>query len=263
MCPTGCQTQAGSEANDTTCAALIAARVSDALVTIAAMSKTRDVTPSAAPPPALAKNASAQFFERFGRPIVERNRFFLLTALMAGAVVLMAAALVVVLPLKTVVPYVIQVNRHGELAARPLPAAHLKPTHNDLRFFLARWAHNLVAINPVLTKRNLVADYHTTRGEAVQQFDHWVRHYNPLGRLMKDPSLRVTAQVESVNFLGKGNAYIKMDATRSSNQTGRITDLRYAITVTYVIVPPTTVAAIYKNPLGLYETNFSITRTVM
>ncbi len=230
---------------------------------MAAMCKKTDAIPAAAPPPALAKHAGAQFFERFGKPIVERNRFFLLTILMASATAFMAVALVLVLPLKTVVPYVVQVNQHGTIAAQPIPAAHLKPTHNDLRFFLARWAHNLVAINPVLTKRHLVTDYDTARGEAVAQFKAWLRRYNPLGQIMSDPTLRVSAQVESVNFLGKDNAYIKMDVTQSSNRTGRIKDLRYAITVTYVIVPPTTVAGIYKNPLGLYETNFSITRTVM
>ena len=230
---------------------------------MAAMSK-NDSMPSAAPPTAFAKHAGTQFFERFGKPIVERNRFFLLTILMASATAFMALALVLVLPLKTVVPYVVEVNQHGTIAAQPIPAAHLKPTHNDLRFFLARWAHNLVALNPILTKRHLVADYKTLRGEAIPQFKAWIRHYNPIGRLMSDPTLRVAAQVESVNFLGKGNAYIKMDVTESSSQTGgRIKNLRYAITVTYVIVPPTTVADIYKNPLGLYETNFSITRTVM
>lgn len=223
----------------------------------------KDTLPQAAPPSAFAGNAAAQFFDRFGRPIVERNRFFLLTVIMAAATAAMAIALVIVLPLKSVVPYVVQVNRRGEVAAQPLPAAHLKPTHNDLRYFLARWAHNLVAINPVLTKQNLVADYGTSRGEAVHQFDHWVRQYNPLGKLVADPSLRVTAQVESVNFLSKGNAYIKMDVTESSQATGAITNLRYAITVTYIIVPPTTVADIYKNPLGLYETEFSITQTVV
>lgn len=227
------------------------------------MSK-KDTLPSAAPPPALDKYAGGQFFERFGKPIVERNRFFLLTVVMASAVAFMALALVLILPLKTVVPYVVQVNQHGTIAAQPIPAAHLKPTHNDLRFFLARWAHNMVALNPVLTKRHLVADYSTLRGEALPQFRAWLRRYNPLGQIMSDPTLRVAAQVESVNFLGKGNAYIKMDVTESSSQTGgRIKQLRYAITVTYVIVPPTTVAGIYKNPLGLYETNFSITRTVM
>jgi type IV secretory pathway TrbF-like protein len=230
---------------------------------MAAMSKKTDM-PAAVPPPALAKHANTQFFERFGKPIVERNRFFLLTLVMASAVAFMALALVLILPLKQVVPYIVEVNQHGTIAAQPIPATHLNPTHNELRFFLARWAHNLVAINPVLTKRHLVTDYKMARGEAWQQFKVWLRRYNPLGRLMSDPTLRVAAQVESVNFLGKGNAYIKMDATESSSQAGgRIKDLRYAITVTYVIVPPTTVARIYKNPEGIYITNFSITRTVM
>lgn len=227
------------------------------------MSK-KDALPSAAPPPALAKHAGSQFFERFGKPIVERNRFYLLTIIMASAVALMALALVLILPLKTVVPYIVEVNQHGTIAAQPIPATRLNPTHNELRFFLARWAHNLVALNPMLTKRHLVADYKMARGEALPQFKAWLRRYNPLGRLMSDPTLRVAAQVVSVNFLGKGNAYIKMDATESSSQTGgRIKDLRYAITVTYVIVPPTVVADIYKNPEGIYITNFSITRTVM
>lgn len=227
------------------------------------MSK-KDALPPAAPPPALAKHAGSQFFERFGKPIVERNRFFLLTVVMASAVALMALTLVLILPLKTVVPYIVEVNRHGTIAAQPIPAAHLNPTHNELRFFLARWAHNLVALNPELTKRHLVTDYKMARGEALPQFKAWLRRYNPLRRLMSDPTLRVSAQVVSVNFLGKGNAYIKMDATESSSQVGgRIKDLRYAITVTYVIVPPTVVADIYKNPEGIYITNFSITRTVM
>ena len=122
----------------------------------------------------------------------------------------------------------------------------------------------MVALNPTLTKRQLISAYRTTRGVAQAQFKAWLRRYNPFGRLMSDPTLRVSAQVVSVNFLGKGNAYIKMDATESSNQMGgQVKVLRYAITVTYVIVPPTTVAGIYKNPEGIYETNFSITRTVM
>ena len=234
------------------------------MATILAMSKETKAMPPAAPPPAFAKHAGVQFFERFGKPIVERNRFFLLTIIMASAAALMALALVLVLPLKTVVPYVVQVNQHGTIAAQPLPAARLKPTHNDLRFFLARWAHNMVALNPTLTKRQLISAYRTTRGVAQAQFKAWLRRYNPFGRLMSDPTLRVSAQVVSVNFLGKGNAYIKMDATESSNQMGgQVKVLRYAITVTYVIVPPTTVAGIYKNPEGIYETNFSITRTVM
>lgn len=225
------------------------------------MSKTE--LPQNAPPAAYEKNAPTQFFEKFGKPVVERNRAFLLALVLAAGMLLEGGALLLLLPLKTVVPYVVEVNKQGEVAAQPIPAAHLKPTHNDLRYFLARWATNLVTINPVLTKKDLVADYHTCRGEAVPQFDHWVRTNNPIGQLIKDPTLRVSAQVLSVNFLNKHNAFIKMRATESSAQTGTITDIDYSITVTYLISPPTTVAGIYKNPLGLYETQFSITQTVL
>ena len=194
------------------------------------------------------------YFERYGRPVVERNRLWGLVLLLSVGVAALAGAIGRMAPLKTVVPYVVQVNSKGVVQGIPVKLRSPPPTHAQLRYWLALWVRQLLAIEPVLSRRGLSQDYQMTRGDASVEFLNFLKRYRPVGRLTANPALRVVVGISSVNFLGGRNVYVK--AVTRDEITGVQKD--WALTLTYQLVPPRTVEEAYKNPLGLRMTNLSI-----
>lgn len=199
------------------------------------------------------------YFERYGRPVVERNRLWVLTIILSLAVLGLSAAIARLTPLKTTIPYVVRVDANGEVTGVPVPLRSPPPTHAQLRYWLARWTRQLLRVQPVLTQRGLEENYSMCRGQAVGEMLAFIKQYQPLAKLQNDPSLRITVAVESINFLSMskngGNVYIKAVTRKAA--TGE--QKSWALTITYALKPPKTVADAYRNPLGIYVSDLSIT----
>ncbi len=212
--------------------------------------------PSNAPLTAF-EQARIEWFERYGSAIVDKNRAYVLTVLLAAAVFAMGYALASIAPLKTVVPYVIKVAESG--VATPLNAAAqgYQPGEAERRYFLAQWVNKVLTLDPFLTDRNLIEASGLTRGKAIKELTDWVKVEKPFEAVRTDQSLTRVVQINTVSFLNDGVALVRVSTeTRSLNKSA--STKRYMVTIHYAVVPPLTEAEIYKNPVGLFVTHFSI-----
>ncbi len=195
------------------------------------------------------------YFELYGKPRVERNRLWVSVIALSAACALLALAIIMLSPLKTVVPYVVQVDAQGRVMGLPAPLRPQPASSAEKRYWIARWTRDMLSVEPVLTRRWLEEAYQMTRSTAADETLRFANQYGAIKRLTDDPNLRVTVHVQSVNFLAHGQAYVRALTTDSDSGATQ----EWALTLTYVLIPPKRVSDAEKNPLGLYFVNVSIT----
>jgi type IV secretion system protein TrbF len=217
---------------------------------------------AAAPPPQAPLTAFTRapqaWFEVYGVPVVERTRYFVLALLLALALLAAAVALAVTVPLKSVVPYVIERNDNG--AVTPMPAAAQKylPGAAEKRYFIAQWARKLLTIDRYFTETYLSEAYLSTRGKATAEFTDWLQRNAPIAELQKDPSLTRTVSISSVSLLQDDVALVRLATERRSMSNPEARTARSVLTVNFVVQAPKTEEELFRNPIGLFVSHFSI-----
>ena len=94
----------------------------------------------------------SQWFEVQGAPVVERNRYFMMCLGLLLALMTACAALVMMIPLKTVVPFVLERSEEGAVVPAPMTAQRFEPGMAEKRYFLAQWVRQLLTLDPHLTE---------------------------------------------------------------------------------------------------------------
>ena len=195
-------------------------------------------------------------FERFGGAVVESNRWFTAFIVMCFVCLVQLYSFNSMLPLKTVVPYLIQVKDTGQIAAKPIEAANFTPDENAKRYFLTQWVTKLFTLDRFLTEQYLVDAYSVCRTEAAEEFRSYINENQPIVALRSDPNLVQNITIRSVSFLQDGGALIRVRVLRRNAQGLKTSDK--LITVHFSIIPPKTEQEIYTNPIGLYITHFAV-----
>jgi len=199
------------------------------------------------------------WFERYGSAIVEKNRYFVLVVLLGLVVLALGLTLFFIMPLKTVVPYVVRVASNGNVAVDVAASRRYVPGQSEQTYFLAHWAEKLLTVDGVLSPPYLREAYSFTRGKAIEEFTDFVRATQPLEAVKADSSLTQSVTLRSINYLEAGVALVRVSTERRSLSAAPLTK-NYAITIHFVIVAPDTEAEILSNPIGLYVTDFNLTR---
>lgn len=215
--------------------------------------------PSAAPPMAEPDIKSMrQWFERYGHHYVERNRYALLAAILAGIVFVQGGALWALVPLKTTVPWVITLNEQtGAPDARRASAQQYAPGEKEIQYFLARFASLMWEIDRYKSQENLIQAAGMTIDEGSAKLNSWINETKIFGRLKENESLTRTVTINSVTQIEKGAAMIRLTTIeRGLNITE--TKKNWLLTLHYKLIPPETEADILKNPLGMYVHNMTI-----
>ncbi|MEL0583903.1 MAG: VirB8/TrbF family protein [Candidatus Thiodiazotropha sp. (ex. Lucinoma kazani)] len=134
----------------------------------------------------------------------------MLTSLLSVA---LAGVIIMLLPLKTVVPYIIETDSAGKTVAVGAAQEAFDPTKAQVMHFISRWTKSLWGIDSTLVKKNLEFAYGMTRGKAGDVFRQHVAAYKPIERSTSDPSLSTAVQVKAVNFLGDATALVRFVTT--------------------------------------------------
>ena len=215
-----------------------------------------DEPPSSAPLNAF-ERARVEWFERYGCAVVDRNRLFVGWVLTTVALLAACLALAVLMPLKTVEPYVVRVADNGLAIADRAAAQTYRPGRAERTYFVSRWVQQLLTVDPYLTERQLAEAYRMTSGLATQQMLDWMKADRPIERLHKDPGLSRSVAIVTVAPLDEAVMQVRVRAeTRSLGSAAQSKTLQ--VTVHYAIVPPKTEAEIIQNPIGLYVTRFNV-----
>jgi hypothetical protein len=118
-----------------------------------ALLRRRTSAPASSAPLNAYERARVEWFERYGCAVVDRNRLFVGWVLTTLALLAACIALVVLLPLKTVEPYVVKVADNGLAIADRAAAQRYRPGRAERTYFVSRWVQQLLTVDPYLTER--------------------------------------------------------------------------------------------------------------
>jgi type IV secretory pathway TrbF-like protein len=209
------------------------------------------------------QKAEGKFYEIYGSSKVESSRWFVFSMVLLVVVIALALSIAKTMPLKTVVPYIVQVDKVNGAAAHPVSAVNFSPDTNVKSYFLSQWVYKLLTIDPFLTRDNIKAAYLLTRDKASKEYTEYLNEDKPIERLVKDPSLTRTVRINSLNPGAEQNIAIIRVTTEERSGTSAVKVKRYMLTIHYAIVPPTTEEEIRVNPVGIYITHFVINEEIV
>ncbi len=204
------------------------------------------------------EKARREYFERTGTPVVERARYFVLAALFGIAFISVVVALIRLMPLNRVEPYVVHVDRlTGEARASRSSAQAYKPGEREKQYFIVRYVRGLLAIDRNTVAQALEEVYRNSRGKAIDEFTEYVKATKPIVRARTEADLVRTVEIKSYSPLNEQSAIVRVETIeRGLNKAPVRKSL--VITVHFAIDPPKTESEIMANPIGLFVTHFAI-----
>lgn len=182
-----------------------------------------------------------------------------MTSIVAIGLIVM---LVIMMPLKKAVPYVIQVNKtSGEVS---VPASQIAmaftPTWANESYFIRRWVTDLFTINQYLTVRitDPRAQEYIRGQNAISEYKAFRDQDQTFVRLASDPALTRDVQVVNLTpIAGTGNGAVAQ-VVLTTHAGGKQSIETVLITLYYVLLPPTDPQDQTLNPIGLYVTDFKV-----
>lgn len=164
------------------------------------------------------------------------------------------------LPLKTVVPWMVSVKDTGKVVGTAVETIKFEPDENAKRYFLKEWITKVFTLDRYLTEKYLIEAYNSVQGSAIPEFREFIDTNKPLVALRSDPSLVQNITIRSVSFLQDSGALIRIRIETRTNGTIKYIDK--LVTLHFSVIPPKTEQEIYTNPIGLYITHFAISEDI-
>lgn len=209
-------------------------------------------------PPTAYDEAKREWALRNGDEVVAASRWFVFAMALLPVVGILGLAIKGLTPLKQTVPYMVNVNSENHLAtASRVEASRFAPSDLTIKATLAQWVQLTLALDARRTDGNIRIAYDFLRGNAIQEYADFMRDTKPLVRLREDPSLSRVIEIKTVQFIAKGVCQVRVSSVER-NQMGDTKASRYAVTMHYDIVPPTTDQEMLKNAAGVYISHFEV-----
>lgn len=199
-------------------------------------------------------------FERWGGAVVESNRWFIAFLLMCVIAVVELYTITSMLPLKTVVPWMVTVKDTGKIEGTPVEALQFTPDDNAKRYFLKEWTTKLFTLDKYLSEKYLLDAYALVRGQASEEFRRFIEENKPLIALRADPALVQNITIRSVSFVQDNAALVRIRVETRNSQGLKSADK--LLTIHFSVIPPKTEAEIFANPIGIYITHFAVSEDI-
>jgi type IV secretion system protein VirB8 len=200
------------------------------------------------------------FYDRYQSARVNGNRWFVAAMLLGMLACLAVAAVVVLTPLKSVRPFLVEANNaSGEVhVLRPFDVANFAPSDAVSKSFLARYVIGRETYDPQDLKENyqtvrLMSD--SVEGQHVDSQLSLTNATSPLNRYQHH-TVR-TVRVKSVSFLNKRTAQVRFASTETT-QTTKKEDAWVAIVSFRFVNLPETEQDRLVNPLGFQVTAYRV-----
>lgn len=211
------------------------------------------------PQPTTPYQAAAQAWdERIGSARVQAKNWRLMAFGCLALALLMAGGLVWRSAQSTVTPYVVEVDRTGQVRAVGEAATPYRPADAQVAYHLARFVTLVrsLSIDPIVVRLNWLDayDYTTDRGAAA--LNDYARTNDPFARVGKES---VTVQVSSVVRVSDASFNVRWTEQRFVNGAPAGTE-RWNAVISIVLQTPHTEQRLRKNPLGIYVNGLSWSR---
>jgi len=205
--------------------------------------------------------AAQEWDRRMGQSVTQARgwRWVALASLLTTAV--LAVGLVVQARNKQVVTYVVPINELGQPGRITLASNQYQPTPTQSGYFVAELVKSSRArsLDPVVTRDAMTKAYRFLAGDAIGQMNQLASTDALLTEMGRGG--RVARSVEIASVLQKSPSTFQVRWVEAEFANG-LQRSREAYTGLFEVklVPPTNEADAFKNPLGLFVTNFNWSR---
>ncbi|PZQ10807.1 MAG: conjugal transfer protein TrbF [Rhodanobacter denitrificans] len=211
------------------------------------------------PPPETPYQAAAQVWdERIGSARVQASNWRLMAFGCLILALLMGGGLVWRSAQSIVTPYVVEVDRSGQVRAVGEVATAYQASDAQIAHHLARFVTLVrsLSIDPVVVRRSWLDayDYTTERGAAV--LNEYARSNDPFARIGRES---VTVQITSIVRASDTSFNVRWTEERFVNGAPAGVE-RWTAVVSIVLQTPRTEQRLRANPLGIYVNGLSWTR---
>lgn len=211
------------------------------------------------PQPATPYQSAAQVWdERIGSARVQAKNWRWMAFGCLALALLMAGGLVWRSAQSIVTPYVVEVDRSGQVRAVGEAVASYRPTDAQVAYHLAHFVTLVrsLSIDPIVVRQDWLDayDYTTDKGAAV--LNECARTNDPFARIGKES---VTVQVTSVVRASAASFNVRWIEQHFANGAPAGTE-RWTAVLSTVLQPPRTEQRLRKNPLGIYVNGLSWSR---
>lgn len=212
-------------------------------------------------PGSISDDTARKYFESGSQPRIERNRWFLISILMAIVLILNAFGFNALLPLKTVETLKVSQEPGGRLVVDPTPVGRWEADKDNIAYFINQWGINVFDVNRSTIERTTAEASSLTIGNAVGQLRDLRTRDNPMLHLRDNPNFGREYEYRSINFIKDDVALLRFKTITRKGED--VTTSYYAMTITFTQIKPKTREQVIRNPAGLFITNFNITEEVV
>jgi type IV secretion system protein TrbF len=199
--------------------------------------------------------------ERLGSARVQARNWRLAALGMIGLAVLLSATLTITIARSGIVPYVVEVDRLGEVRAIGPATEPYRPSDAQIAHFLARFIENVrsLSIDPVVVRANWLRAYDFVTDRGAQTLNNYAREADPFGKIGAR-----TATVEVISVVRASGASFELRWKESTYENGAVVKVeRFTGVVTVILKSPTTPETLRKNPLGLFVHSLNWSRDLI
>jgi type IV secretion system protein TrbF len=201
----------------------------------------------------------AAFAEIYGSSKVDAARWFVVAMLSILLAITAMAAVSVLMPLKEVRPWVVEINPETGIVNRPVQVERIDPNLAVVKAELARWVEAVYTLDPLRTSELMRWANSRAADKAVAQFTEFRARERVFERIRNEKDLAREVKVTAVDASARGTAFIFITTTERVGSSAPSADRikRFRVTLNYRLTPATQEAELLANPLGILVTYFS------
>lgn len=150
----------------------------------------------------------------------------------------------------TVVPWVVEIDRHGEARAVESAVADYRPTDPQVAWHLARFIEQVRGLpsDPIVLRQNWLRAYEFTTDRGAVALNEYARSNDPFTRVGRQ---QVSVEVSSVIRASPDSFRVAWIERHFENGQLATTE-RWTAILTIVVQTPRTAERLRVNPLGIY-----------
>jgi len=211
---------------------------------------------SQTPEPVTAYQAAAQAWdERIGSARVQAHHWRLAAFGCLALALVATAALVWRTGQSLVTPYVIEVDKAGEVRAVGEAMTPYLPNDAQIAFHLSHFINNVrsLAVDPVIVRQSWLDAYQYTTDRGAATLNDYARAADPFARIGE---LSVSVEISSVVRASNDSFQVRW-VERTYSRGSLASTERWTAILSVVIDRPRTEERLRKNPLGIYVNGLS------
>src|SRR3954471_10947416 len=214
------------------------------------------------PEPVTPYQKAAQVWdERLGSARVQAANWRIAALSATSLSAMLGLTVLLIVGRSSVVPYVVEVDRLGEVRAVGPAIEAYQPSDAQIAHFLARFIENVrsLSVDPVIVRTNWLHAYDFVTDRGAQALNEYAREADPFTKI---GAKTATAEVTSVVRASNDSFEIRWKESTYENGAVAKTE-RFTGVVSVILKTPSNAETLRKNPLGLYVHSLNWSRALI